>query len=75
MVRQHESLSQAQVLLALRFAIDTAIKYPNPANTESAIEIARAYPKALRSLFMNRNLGQARWLWLATHINLEDEMR
>jgi hypothetical protein len=57
-------MAQAEVLLRLRYAIDTAIKYPKQPNVEAAIRLANEYPHALRSSHLRHNLGQRRWQWL-----------
>jgi len=67
MVRQHEDKSQAEVLLSLRYAIDTAIAHTSLQNAEVAIAIARGYPQALRSTRVSRGLGATRWEWLNAH--------
>jgi len=67
MVRPQEGMSQARVLLSLRAAIDTAIRYPHQGNVDTALEIARTYPRALASAHLRHNLGKRRWDWLAEH--------
>lgn len=62
--RPAEGMAQAEVLLRLRYAIDTAIKYPAQANVENAISFATSHPKALNSSHLRHNLGQRRWGWL-----------
>lgn len=62
-----EGMPQSEVVLRLRAAIDTAIRFPSANNEASAIAIAQAYPKAMRSTHVNHNLGQARWDWLTEH--------
>jgi hypothetical protein len=60
-------LAQAEILLLLRAAIDTAMRHPGRINEETALDIARSYPRALRSSRLRRQLGQRRWLWLNDH--------
>jgi len=62
-----EGMPQTEVVLRLRAAIDTAIRFPNPNNVESALAITRLYPVAMRSTHLRHNLGQARWDWLTDH--------
>lgn len=62
--RPAEGMAQAEVLLRLRYAIDTAIKYPSQSNIDSAIRFATEHPKALRSSHLRHNLGERRWSWL-----------
>ena len=65
--RPAEGMVQAEVLLRLRYAIDTAIKYPQQPNVEAAIAFANEYPQALRSSHLRHNLGSRRWQWLNEH--------
>lgn len=65
--RPAEAVSQAEVVLLLRAAIDTAIAYPSVATVQSATNLAGSYPKALASAHVRHNLGQRRWQWLAEH--------
>ena len=62
-----ESMPQREVLLRLRYAIDTARKYPRPENIESALDLASEHPNALRSGHLTHNLGVERWRWLEQH--------
>ena len=62
-----EGMPQTEVVLRLRAAIDTAIRFPNPNTVASALAIAQAYPKAMRSAHINHNLGLSRWQWLNDH--------
>ena len=62
--RPAEGMVQAEVLLRLRYAIDTARKYPTQPNIDAAIRFANEYPRALRSSHLRHNLGAARWAWL-----------
>ena len=62
--RPQEAVSQTEVVLLLRSAIDTAISYPSNVNEAKATNLAKAYPKALRSAHVRHNLGQRRWDWL-----------
>jgi hypothetical protein len=57
-------MPQHEVLLRLRYAIDTAIKYPSQSNIDSAIKLASEHPRALRSKHLVHNLGERRWSWL-----------
>jgi hypothetical protein len=57
-------MAQAEVLLRLRYAIDTAIKYPTQINTDAAIRFASDHPRSLRSGHIRANLGVRRWKWL-----------
>ena len=59
-----EGMPQTEVVLRLRAAIDTAIRFPSPNNVNAALAIAKAYPRAMRSAHVNHNLGQRRWEWL-----------
>lgn len=65
--RPAEGMTQAEVLYNLRFAIETAIAYPTDIRITAALELARAYPRALRSSHVRHNLGQRRWKWLTEH--------
>jgi hypothetical protein len=60
-------MPQTEVVLRLRAAIDTAIRFPHDANVAAALSIAKAYPRAMRSVHVNHNLGQRRWEWLSDH--------
>jgi hypothetical protein len=60
-------MAQAEVLLRLRYAIDTAIKYPTEPNVAAATGFATRYPRALRSTHLQANLGVRRWKWLNDH--------
>ena len=60
-------MTQAMVLLRLRYAIDTAIKYPRQTTIESARKMALDHPLALRSSHLRANLGDRRWKWLNDH--------
>ncbi len=62
-----EGVSQAEVLLLLRAAIDTAIRYPTKPNETVALAIAEHHPRAMRSAHLIHNLGQRRWAWLEEH--------
>lgn len=62
-----EDKSQEEVLLLMRAAIDTAITSPGPETTNSALELATRYPRALAGGKLRANLGQERWDWLAEH--------
>jgi hypothetical protein len=64
MPKSIESMPQHEVLLRLRYAIDTARKYPRPENIESAVSLANDHPNALRSGHLKHNLGVERWRWL-----------
>jgi hypothetical protein len=64
MPRSQDAASVEEVLLHLRYAIDTAISYPTWPNINAACTIATSYPVALRSSTMRTRLGQARWEWL-----------
>lgn len=65
--RPAEGMAQAEVLLRLRYAIDTAIRYPTQRNQDAAVSFANQYPQALRSSHLRHNLGRRRWDWLANH--------
>ena len=56
-----------ELLLRLRFAIDTAIAIPNTPNTTVAVALASSFPVALRSNTLRYRLGKARWAWLHDH--------
>ena len=60
-------MAQALVLLRLKYAIDTAIKYPRQTTIESARKMALDHPLALRSSHLRANLGDRRWKWLNDH--------
>lgn len=62
-----EDLAQRNFVLRLRFAIDTAVKYPSKRNREEAVALAQSQPAALRSAHVRHNLGKARWNWLSMH--------
>ena len=62
-----EGMPQTEVVLRLRAAIDTAIRFPHDANVGAALAIANAYPKAMRSVHVRHNLGLIRWNWLTDH--------
>lgn len=62
--RPMEGMSQVEVLLRLRYAIDTAIKYPTQTNIDAAVGFASRHPQALRSSHLQHNLGVRRWQWL-----------
>lgn len=62
-----EALGQANFALALRYAIDTARKYPSQRNRSEAIALAQSQPVALRSKHVRHNLGKTRWEWLELH--------
>lgn len=65
--RPAEGVAQAEVLLRLRYAIDTALAYPAVPNTESVLALVAAHPRAMRSSHIRDNLGQRRWAWLNDH--------
>jgi hypothetical protein len=65
--RPTEQLAQREFTLRLRFAIDTARKYPTQRNQREAIELAESQPRALRSSHTRHNLGAMRWEWLTLH--------
>jgi hypothetical protein len=56
-----------ELLLRLRFAIDTAIAHPQEPNIQMACAIAINYPVALRSNTLRYRLGRKRWEWLNQH--------
>ena len=60
-----ESMSQPELLLRLRAAIDTATHYPSPQNVEVAVRLAVEHPRGMRSSHVSHNLGARRWEWLA----------
>jgi hypothetical protein len=60
-------MAQPEVLLHLRYAIDTAIAYPTKPNTETAINLVASHPRAMRSSHIRQNLGVRRWAWLNEH--------
>jgi hypothetical protein len=62
-----EEFGQRDFVNRLRFAIDTARKYPSKRNREEAIALAQSQPRALRSSHVRHNLGATRWSWLASH--------
>ena len=62
-----EEFAQRDFVNRLRFAIDTARKYPTKRNREEAIALAHSQPNAMRSRHVVHNLGKTRWDWLATH--------
>lgn len=62
-----EEFGQRDFVNRLRFAIDTARKYPSKRNREGAVALAQSQPKALRSSHVRHNLGKSRWEWLAAH--------
>jgi hypothetical protein len=62
-----EAEAQATFANHLRYAIDTARKYPTTRNRQEAIAMAKGQPLALRSSHVRHNLGKSRWEWLATH--------
>lgn len=65
--RPSEHLAQRNFVFHLRFAIDTARKYPSKRNREEAVALAQSQPQALRSSHVRHNLGASRWDWLASH--------
>lgn len=67
MNRPVESVSQAELVLMLRSAIDTAEKQPSYKNVALAIEIARNHPVGLSASHVRHNLGAKRWAWLNRH--------
>lgn len=62
-----EGQSQKELILILRYRIDTAIAYPNPDSIASAVTFAREHPLALRGAHFSHNLGVRRWDWLNEH--------
>ena len=50
--------------IVVRYAIDTARKYPSQDTIDSAIRLALDHPNALRSGHLRHNLGVQRWRWL-----------
>lgn len=62
-----EDKTQAEVLLLMRAAIDTAINNPGPETVNHALTLASLYPRAMSGGKMRANLGQARWDWLNEH--------
>ena len=66
-VQPQETWGQADFVNRLRFAIDTARKYPSKRNREEATALAKSQPIALRSAHVRHNLGKTRWEWLALH--------
>ena len=62
-----EDMTQRELLLRLRYAIDTAIQYPKQPNIDSAIQLAVSHPRGLRSGHLKHNLGSRRWSWLNAH--------
>lgn len=62
-----ESMSQPELLLRLRAAIDTASHYPSPQNVEVAVRLALEHPRGMRSSHVSHNLGARRWEWLAAN--------
>lgn len=60
-------MTQPEITLRLRAAIDTAITHPGRSTVEAAVEFAKQHPMALRSSHMSHNLGQRRWAWLNSH--------
>lgn len=62
-----EEYAQRNFAYQLRFAIDTARKYPTKRNVEEAVALARSQPAALRSRHVSHNLGKTRLDWLATY--------
>jgi hypothetical protein len=65
--RPAEGRTQQEVLHLLKYAIDTAIKYPRQTTVESARKMALDHPLALRSSHLRHNLGDRRWRWLNDH--------
>ena len=66
-MRPIEGESQRQILVELRYRIDTAIKYPFKRNIDEAVAYAEHRPGAIRSAHLRHNLGQRRWEWLNSH--------
>lgn len=64
MPRPRDEVAAEELLLRLRFAIDTATSYPTWPNINAAVTIANGHPVALRSATVRRRLGRARWEWL-----------
>jgi transcriptional/translational regulatory protein YebC/TACO1 len=62
-----EGVSQKEMVLRLRAAIDTARKYPSQENIDKAIKLAIDHPKTMRSSHASHNLGVRRWEWLGEH--------
>lgn len=62
-----ERLGQRELLQHLRFAIDTAMTYPQRPNIQAALELAREHPQGMRSGHIKHLLGAGRWIWLAEH--------
>jgi hypothetical protein len=50
--------------LRLRYAIDTARRYPSRTNVSSAVELARSDPRLLRSPRVRQTLRAGRLEWL-----------
>lgn len=65
--RPAEGQAQRELLLSLRYHIDTAIAYPTAENVLNAIYFATEHPKALRSSHFAHLLGVRRWDWLNAH--------
>ena len=65
--RPAEALAQREFAHRLRFAIDTARKYPSQRNRREAVALAISQPAALRSSHVRHNLGATRWDWLTMH--------
>lgn len=63
--RPAERLNQQEFVLRLRYAIDTARRYPTQRNRQEAVDLARSQPMALRSNHARHNLGMRRMEWLA----------
>ena len=59
-----DPLPQRELLLRMRYAIDTARKYPTDYNVRSAQVLAMSNPNGLRSGHLRHNLGAQRWEWL-----------
>jgi len=62
--RPVEGRTQQEVLHLLKYAIDTAIKYPGKGTIASARELVEQYPIAMRSSHLRHNLGDRRWDWI-----------
>ena len=65
--RPAEGAAQHQLVLLLRYQIDTAITYPTWPNINSVRTFVNEHPQAMRSSHMRHNLGLFRWEWLSDH--------
>jgi len=65
--RPAEGQPQSQLVLLLRYAVDTAIRYPTLPNIATVLAFVEEHPKAMRASYMRHNLGLFRWEWLGEH--------